>query len=430
MSDPNAKHPEHDDAPTWGLAPNDTDQTDTHSDLITPSADDDAPTRTSSPASQSPMPASQAHTEDTNPVGTAAEHTSTSIPHSNLQTDETLPATGGGIPQDVLARRLADEEPPEVEPEEPEEPRPLVYSQDPHELDLDEPATQDLRADVETDAQNTHAEESAATQSDANADTQMQAPDTGSAEDNEELAVDGEDEEDDLESTKVRRQSLLKVDPEPEPQDTPGTTAWHPRRFPEEEAEYSLFDEASVVPELPSRVGARVLSFFLYLIGLPLAWYLLSDAAARFTLAPGNAMDSGHINPAALIEFAGGGIVVIVLACLCIRSSLGALIGGVIMMAGGLLPLAVPSLTSNYLQRAQSWLESWNAFGANVSHHLQYTGFSGTIFTAGLITFLIGLIAILARRDGRNEQQIRTQIEQISPTTLNKGHGHKNEEKK
>lgn len=226
-------------------------------------------------------------------------------------------------------------------------------------------------------------------------------------------------DDEDVESTKVRRQSLLNREEEVE--DPEATATWRPRESPtEQEMDSAILDEATVVPELPSHAAPRVWSFFLTLLAIPIAWYLLSDAAARLTLATGNPMETGVINPAALIELGGGLIVAIILIALAARSSLGAIVFGFLTAVGGAFFLAVPRLTEQQLEPVNNWLISWNDFGSNVAHHLMWTGYTGTIFMAGLLLFVFGITSKSARRAGRKEEEIRTQIERMAPGTLKK----------
>ncbi|MDO5719619.1 MAG: hypothetical protein Q4P05_02675 [Actinomycetaceae bacterium] len=225
-------------------------------------------------------------------------------------------------------------------------------------------------------------------------------------------------DDDELESTKIRRQSLLHREEE---EDVEATTSWRPRvESTEREDDSSIIDEATVVPELPSRAAPRIWSFLITLLAIPAAWYLITDAAARLTLAPGNPMESGVLNPAALIELGGGLVIAIVVLSFAVRSSLGAIIFGFLAAAGGALFLAIPELTREQITPVQNWLRSWNDFGSNVAHHIEWTGYTGTIFSCGLLLFVIGIIAKLARRSGRKEEEIRTQIERMAPGTLTK----------
>lgn len=233
------------------------------------------------------------------------------------------------------------------------------------------------------------------------------------------VAAASADAEDDVEATKVRRKSLLRPEVA-ETEEPESSSSWIPREPVELSDTQSIFEEATVVPEVPSRVGARVWSFFLTLIGVPTAWYLLTDAAARLTLAQGNPVATGMINPAALIELGVGVIVAIIVIMLTIRSSLGALIFGLLAMVGGIFFLAAPAGIADFMEPTYNWLTAFNTFGGNVAHHIQWTGYTGVMAASGLILFVIGLTSIFARRDGHREQEIRTQIEQLAPGTLKK----------
>ncbi|MDO5722009.1 MAG: hypothetical protein Q4P06_05660 [Actinomycetaceae bacterium] len=231
-------------------------------------------------------------------------------------------------------------------------------------------------------------------------------------------------EEEEDEPTVVQRQSLFASEPvEDETTVAPAAgSVWKPLEDPQagihSDADQALFEESSVIPDLPSRAGARLWSFFLTLLLVPVTWYLLADAAARLTLAANNPWQTGVINPAALLEFAGGAVLLIVILAFLVRSSLGALVWGFVLMAGGAVFLAVPNMVKDFIAPAQDWLTSWNAFGGNVDHHVEWTGSTGVLLLAGIALFTLGILAILARRDGRREAEVRAQIERLAPGTF------------
>lgn len=214
------------------------------------------------------------------------------------------------------------------------------------------------------------------------------------------------------EDTAVERKAIL--DTVVAPSETGG---WQPREdgAVSDNTAALVLGSTSLPLVVPSRVAARVWSFFLTLLLAPAAWYLLTDAAARFALADEGPFQTGVLNLGALIEFAAGIVVAIVILAFLVRSSLGALFTGLLVMAAGTPFIVVPALTKTALQPALDWLVAWNSFGANLAHHLNWTGYTGAIFVAGLLLFVMGIMAILARRDGRKEQQIRAQIEQYAP---------------
>ncbi|MDO5034870.1 MAG: hypothetical protein Q4E01_05755, partial [Actinomycetaceae bacterium] len=360
-----------------------------------------------------PEPAPESAPEP-EPAPSWTYETQTSLPKAGDANTPIIHSTAGGseIPRDVLERRQLPEEhydrtrelphqiPAPEAPEAPAAPAAPEAPSAPAEASEPEPADFGLST---TDAGDGVAAETAAAIA-AGAVAAAAAPLPPA-------------EDDDLEATKVRRQSLLnpEVPTEPEPE---ATSSWIPRETPEDDDTKSIFEDATVIPEVPSRIGARVWSFLLTFVGVIAAWYLLTDAAARLTLAAGNPVATGVINPAALIELGAGAIVAIIVVLLNIRSSLGSLIFGFITMVAGGFFLAVPELTKQYMTPAYDWLTAFNDFGGNVAHHIQWTGYTGVMAVSGLILFVIGLTAIFARRDGRRDQEIRAQIEQLAPGTL------------
>lgn len=372
-------------------------------DLSTPPVPSEEPTPAPTPApapepepvpvpepEPAPAPAPEpAWGEETETSLPKASSDATPIPHS---------ADGGEIPRDVLERRTMPDEIHERRrefsmPESTPEPEPA-----PEPVPVPEPEPAPANID-----------DSGFPAAPAVTTTAPVAPVAPSLDD------------DDLEATKVRRKSLLNPEVEQDPAKEEATSSWIPREDPEAEDAASIFEEATVIPEVPSRVGARAWSFFLTLIGVLAAWYLLTDAAARMTLASGNVVATGVINPAAMIEFASGVVVAIIVLLLNIRSSLGSLIFGFLAAAAGMFFIAAPQITTDFIAPAIDWLTAFNAFGANVAHHILWTGYTGAMAASGFILFVIGLTAVFARRDGRREEEIRQQIEQLAPGTLKKG---------
>ena len=341
------------------------------------------------------------------PAASAREaHTETSLPKAT-DTTSTIPhvaTSGNDIPRDVLERRQTPGDEYERMREVPTIPAVTPES-------ATDPVVEPVTEPGEEPAPE-------ATVPPAQPDSALAAVAVGAGA-GAAVAAASADAEDDVEATKVRRKSLLRPEVA-ETEEPESSSSWIPREPVELSDTQSIFEEATVVPEVPSRVGARVWSFFLTLIGVPTAWYLLTDAAARLTLAQGNPVATGMINPAALIELGVGVIVAIIVIMLTIRSSLGALIFGVLAMVGGIFFLAAPAGTADFMEPTYNWLTAFNTFGGNVAHHIQWTGYTGVMAASGLILFVIGLTSIFARRDGHREQEIRTQIEQLAPGTLKK----------
>ncbi|WP_075891472.1 hypothetical protein [Actinomyces provencensis] len=227
---------------------------------------------------------------------------------------------------------------------------------------------------------------------------------------------------DDLDQTRVHRRSF--VAPQEEEADQ-GEAQWRPRSSTEEDGSHSsstprslddaLFEGATVVPEVPSRAAAHVWSLLLTLLLVPLAWYLLADAGARMTLATDNPMSTGILNPAALAELVGGVLVVVLIAVLARHSSLGAHVVGIVVTVLGLPWVVAPGASARLVLPAMEWLDQWNAFGANLAHHLQASGYSGRLLLVGIALLLLGWTSHRVRRSGRDEEALRAEVERVNP---------------
>lgn len=164
-----------------------------------------------------------------------------------------------------------------------------------------------------------------------------------------------------------------------------------------------LLEGASISPEPPSRAAAHWWAILLSLVGVPVAWYLLADAGARFTLPAGSPWETGNLNVAALIEF-GAGLLVLAAVLLAARwSSVGAFITGGLVFIAGLPFLAVPDLTRDWLEPVLTRLQDFNDFGGNLAHHIVASGATGRFVVYGLALVLVGFVSHGARRQGRRE---------------------------
>ncbi len=173
--------------------------------------------------------------------------------------------------------------------------------------------------------------------------------------------------------------------------------------------------EASVLPTLPARTGARWLSGVVITLLTPVIWYLLSDSAARLAFAVGNPWETGTINPAALIELGGGLLVLILVAVIAAQSSLGVIISGALLIVVGLPFLAVPAYTDLFIDRFLEGLRDSSAFGGNVVGCLELTGFTGLLVSVGTIVLGLGIALAFVRKAGRREEATRAMVAQVNP---------------
>lgn len=200
--------------------------------------------------------------------------------------------------------------------------------------------------------------------------------------------------------TVVRRTSLLHLDDDAPAAPLAAEPTPAPAPVPAYYAEYSDYERA------PSRAAAHWWSLLSVLILTPVAWYLLADAGARFTLASNASWVTGELNYAALIEFAAGLLVLVVVILALRSSSLGAWVTGPLLTLGGAAFIAVPEQVQSILEQPLQSLSAYNAFGANLSHHLVASGSTGRLLIMGIALIAIGFVSHGARRRGRRDQRI------------------------
>ena len=176
-----------------------------------------------------------------------------------------------------------------------------------------------------------------------------------------------------------------------------------------------LFSAAPEITEMPSRTGAHWLSFFLFLLLVPVGWYLAADGGARMTLADAAPMYTGVASIVALGEILGAIIISAILFVVARRSSLGAWLMGIVTLIVGLPWLMAPGITAASALSALTALTNTGTLGANLSHHLQASGYSGRFALLGIALIGLAYVSHSARRTGRAEEALRTSIEATNP---------------
>lgn len=227
-------------------------------------------------------------------------------------------------------------------------------------------------------------------------------------------------DQDQAEAERPRRRSLLNADDDERDAATLAAIASANRDRSENTKEPAglddeLFSAAPVITEMPSRRGAHFLSLLLFLILTPLGWYLASDAGARMTLADAAPMYTGVASILALGELLGAIVVAVILFAAARRSSLGAWIMGVATLIVGLPWVLAPGITASTLLASLNALSASSSLGANLSHHLQASGYSGRFAILGIVLMGVGYLSHSARRTGRAEEALRTSIEAVNP---------------
>lgn len=176
-----------------------------------------------------------------------------------------------------------------------------------------------------------------------------------------------------------------------------------------------LFSAAPQITEMPSRTGAHWLSLLLFLILTPVGWYLAADAGARMTLADAAPMYTGVASMLALGELLGSILIAAILFMVARRSSLGAWLTGLGTLIVGLPWVMAPGITATSALAALTALTNTGSLGANLSHHLQASGYSGRFVLLGVALLGLAYVSHAARRTGRDEEALRTSIEATNP---------------
>ena len=227
------------------------------------------------------------------------------------------------------------------------------------------------------------------------------------------------EDQDAAEAARPRRRSLLGEGDEDSEAATLAAIAATAARGDKADAPSSLDDElfsaAPEITEMPSRTGAHWLSFLLFLLLVPAGWYLAADAGARMTLADAAPMYTGVASILALGELLGAIIISAILFVVARRSSLGAWLMGIVTLIMGLPWLMAPGITAASVLSALTALTNTGSLGANLSHHLQASGYSGRFALLGIALIGLAYVSHSARRTGRAEEALRTSIEATNP---------------
>ena len=271
---------------------------------------------------------------------------------------------------------------------------------------------------VAAEEENAPAKTSAEEKPEAEEEAPFTEPTTQLPTQNTEASYSFEDQ-DAAEAARPRRRSLLGEGNEDAEAATLAAIASTAARGDKSGAPSSLDDElfsaAPEITEMPSRTGAHWLSFLLFLLLVPAGWYLAADAGARMTLADAAPMYTGVASIMALGEILGAIVISAILFVVARRSSLGAWLMGLVTLIVGLPWLMAPGMTGASVLSALNALTNTGSLGANLSHHLQASGYSGRFALLGIALIGLAYVSHSARRTGRAEEALRTSIEATNP---------------
>ena len=221
------------------------------------------------------------------------------------------------------------------------------------------------------------------------------------------------------EEERPQRRSLLGTDEDDRDAATLAAIASQGRnrtdKAPTSRLDDELFSATPEITEMPSRSGAHFLSFLLFLILVPVGWYLAADAGSRMTLSDAAPMFTGVASILALGELLGAIVITVILCATARRSSLGAWFMGVITLLAGLPWVLTPGITASTMLDPLMALANTSSLGSNLAHHLEASGYSGRFALLAIVLMGLGYVSHSARRKGRAEEALRTSIEAINP---------------
>ena len=271
---------------------------------------------------------------------------------------------------------------------------------------------------VAAEEENAPAETSAEEEPEAEEEAPFTEPTTQLPTQDTEASYSFEDQ-DAAEAARPRRRSLLGQGDEDSEAATLAAIAATTARGDKSDAPSSLDDElfsaAPEITEMPSRTGAHWLSFLLFLLLVPAGWYLAADAGARMTLADTAPIYTGVASIVALGEILGAIVISAILFVAARRSSLGAWLMGIVTLIVGLPWLMAPGITEASLLSTLTALTNTGSLGANLSHHLQASGYSGRFALLGIALMGLAYVSHSARRTGRAEEALRISLESTNP---------------
>ena len=271
---------------------------------------------------------------------------------------------------------------------------------------------------VAAEEENAPAETSTEEEPEAEEETPFTEPTTQLPTQTTEASYSFEDQ-DAAEAARPRRRSLLGEGDEDSEAATLAAIASTAARGDKSDAPSSLDDElfsaAPEITEMPSRTGAHWLSFLLFLLLVPAGWYLAADAGARMTLADTAPIYTGVASIVALGEILGAIVISAILFVAARRSSLGAWLMGIVTLIVGLPWLMAPGITEASLLSTLTALTNTGSLGANLSHHLQASGYSGRFALLGIALMGLAYVSHSARRTGRAEEALRISLESTNP---------------
>lgn len=227
----------------------------------------------------------------------------------------------------------------------------------------------------------------------------------------------------DLETTVVRRKSLLGTEPDStsrtgearsdtamENTETPDPQ-WQPRQTQllgnedEKLNESTMLAGATIKPAKISRAAAHAWSLLISLLGVPLAWAFLRHAGGLLYGSNDSTWDTGKYSVEGLIFLILGLVTVIVIGSFVRLSSLGMFVSGILLTILGGAFVVIPMVMKDAVGTSLQGMQDSPVMALKVLGYLiESAGASGEFFVIGVLLIMIGVVGHTARRKGRVDQ--------------------------
>ncbi|MDY5129356.1 hypothetical protein R6G69_05030 [Actinotignum urinale] len=181
---------------------------------------------------------------------------------------------------------------------------------------------------------------------------------------------------------------------------------------PDVAARWAEYSDGEAIPAAPKkRLWTHLWVTLVTLLLTPLTWYVLSDSIARFEISRPSALEAASVNYAAVFELLGGVALVILIALLARRSTLGTQMWGWCIMLGGIFFLIFPKIgvkISTALSGLEGPTSTINTTTENFVHHFSRDISFGGFVIFGAMLLAIGFAAHGARRRGETRATAQT----------------------
>lgn len=165
-----------------------------------------------------------------------------------------------------------------------------------------------------------------------------------------------------------------------------------------------LLKGSSVLSTPGSRTETHWAGVLIAVVLFPLAWFFVHDGAATLTGADPSSWPA-DASPMGALEILAGTAACAAALFMISRSALGAFVVGTISTVVGLPFVLIPGVAQSVLGPTLNRLQAHSDLGHALSTYVMDDGLSGRFILMGVLTIMVAVVAHLARRAGRHEQE-------------------------